>query len=211
MTGAVYYYDYRDYQDHVETWETSSGDFDLPVGIEPPAGRGPVEMTDNIPKAHNAGFEIDGVMLLTDNLSIGGTYSYTESVYDTAYSVFNEMIRVTRARFLAVTLIKTPAWQRMPQRDLYCLQVNGVQLSGIPKHKATGWASYQWVLDSGTLTWYGSVAYTGEYFTNTFARPWDEVPERHRVDTRLSFDSADQRWGVCVRGQRIGRYVLALV
>ena len=77
---------------------------------------------------------------------------------------------------------------------LYCLKVDGVQLAGIPKHKLTGWASYQWVLDQGTLTAYGSWAYTGEYFTSTFARPWDEVPERHRLDARLSFDSADQRW-----------------
>ena len=43
-------------------------------------------MTDNIPKAHNAGFEIDGVMLLTDNLSIGGNYA-TESVYDSLFRV----------------------------------------------------------------------------------------------------------------------------
>ena len=41
--------------------------FDLPAGIEAPAGRGPVSMTDNIPKAHNAGFEIDGVLLVTDS------------------------------------------------------------------------------------------------------------------------------------------------
>ena len=198
VTGAVYYYDYRDYQDHVETWETSSGDFDLPVGIEPPAGRGPVEMTDNIPKAHNAGFEIDGVMLLTDNLSIGGNYSYTESVYDTAYSVFNENDPRYPREIFGGDLNQDPCLATDATKDLYCLQVNGVQLSGIPKHKATGWASYQWVLDSGTLTWYGSVAYTGEYFTNTFARPWDEVPERHRVDTRLSFDSADQRWSASV-------------
>ena len=90
LTGALYYYDYRDYQDHVETWETSSGDFDLPAGIEAPAGRGPVSMTDNIPKAHNAGFEIDGVLLVTDSLTVGGNYSYTESVYDVSYPVFNE-------------------------------------------------------------------------------------------------------------------------
>ena len=61
-------------------------------------------------------------------------------------------------------------------KDLCCLQVNGVQLSGIPKHKATGWASYQWVMDAGT-TWYGSGRIPVS--TTTFARPWDEVPERH--------------------------------
>jgi outer membrane receptor protein involved in Fe transport len=69
-----------------------------------------------------------------------------------------------------------------------------MQLSGIPKHKATVWGSYEWYLSAGTLTAYASVAYTGEYFTSAFARPWDEVPERHRTDMRLSFLSADRRW-----------------
>jgi outer membrane receptor protein involved in Fe transport len=194
LTGALYYYDYEDYQDHVETWETSSGDFDLPAGIEAPAGRGPVSMTDNIPKAHNAGFEIDGVLLVTDSLTVGGNYSYTESVYDVSYPVFNENDPRYPREIFGGDLNMDPCLATDATKDLYCLQVNGVQLSGIPKHKATGWASYQWVMDAGTLTWYGSVAYTGDYFTNTFARPWDEVPERHRIDTRLSFDSADQRW-----------------
>jgi outer membrane receptor protein involved in Fe transport len=198
VTGALYYYDYRDYQDHVETWETTSGDFDLPVGIEAPAGRGPVEMTDNIPKAHNAGFEVDGVLLVTDSLTVGGNYSYTESVYDTAYSVFNENDPRYPREIFGGDLTQDPCLATDATKDLYCLQVDGVQLAGIPKHKATGWASYQWVMDAGTLTWYGSVAYTGEYFTNTFSRPWDEVPERHRIDTRLSFDSADQRWSTSV-------------
>ena len=198
VTGALYYYDYRDYQDHVETWETTSGDFDLPVGIEAPAGRGPVEMTDNIPKAHNAGFEVDGVLLVTDSLTVGGNYSYTESVYDTAYSVFNENDPRYPREIFGGDLTQDPCLATDSTKDLYCLQVDGVQLAGIPKHKATGWASYQWVMDAGTLTWYGSVAYTGEYFTNTFSRPWDEVPERYRLDTRLSFDSADQRWSTSV-------------
>ena len=55
-----------------------------------PPGRGPVEVTDNIPKAHNSGFEIDAVVLATDALTIGGNFSYTESVYDVEYTIFNE-------------------------------------------------------------------------------------------------------------------------
>ena len=93
LTGALYYYDYEDYQDHVETWETSSGDFDLPAGIEAPAGRGPVSMTDNIPKAHNAGFEIDGVLLVTDSLTVGGNYSYNGPTFN-SYDLNRSRTRV---------------------------------------------------------------------------------------------------------------------
>lgn len=199
LTGAVYYYDYKDYQDHVERWESDGGaDFDLPAGISPPPGRGPVEQTDNIPKAHNAGVEFDGVVLLTDNLTVGGNYSYTESVYDVAYSVFNENDPRWPREIFGGDLNQDPCTLTGTMKELYCLEIDGVQLSGIPKHKFTGWASYRWDLPMGSLTWYGSVAYTGEYFTSTFARPWDEVPERHRVDTRLSFDAADQTWSASV-------------
>ena len=195
VTGAVYYYDYRDYQDHVERWESESADFALPPGIDSaPPGRGPVEVTDNIPKAHNAGFEVDGVVLLTDSLTVGGNYSYTESVYDVEYTIFNEDDPRYPRSVMGGDVTADPCTLEADLAALYCLKVDGVQLAGIPKHKFTGWTSYQWVLDQGTLTAYGSWAYTGDYFTSTFARPWDEVPERHRLDARLSFDSADQTW-----------------
>ena len=204
ITGAVYYYDYRDYQDHVERWESESADFALPPGIDSaPAGRGPVEVTDNIPKAHNSGFEIDGVLLATDSWTIGGNFSYTESVYDVAYSIFNEDDPRYPRSVMGGDLNADPCTLEADLAALYCLEVDGVQLSGIPKEKFTGWTSYQWVLDQGTLTAYGSWAYTGEYFTSTFARPWDEVPERHRFDARLSFDSADQKWNASIFADNI--------
>ena len=151
VTGAVYYYDYRDYQDHVERWESESADFQLPPGIEDaPAGRGPVSITDNIPKAHNSGFEIDGVVLLTDSLTIGGNYSYTESVYDVEYTIFNEDDPRYPRSVMGGDLNADPCTLEPDLVALYCLKVDGVQLSGIPKHKFTGWTSYQWVLDQGT-------------------------------------------------------------
>ena len=204
ITGAIYYYDYRDYQDHVERWESESADFALPPGIDSaPAGRGPVEITDNIPKAHNSGFEIDGVLLATDSWTIGGNFSYTESVYDVAYTIFNEDDPRYPRSVMGGDLNADPCTLEADLAALYCLEVDGVQLSGIPKEKFTGWTSYQWVLDQGTLTAYGSWAYTGEYFTSTFARPWDEVPERHRFDARLSFDSADQKWNASIFADNI--------
>ena len=81
-------------------------------------------------------------------------------------------------------------------RALYCLELDGADLTGIPKHKATVWAAYTWNRPNGSWTWYNSLAYTGDYATSPFHRPWDLVPERERWDTRLTFREASGRWSV---------------
>ena len=57
VSGGVYFYDYKNYQDQVETWESESGDFALPSDVPPPAGRGAVDVVTNIPKSQNVGAE----------------------------------------------------------------------------------------------------------------------------------------------------------
>ena len=196
LTAALYRYNYENYQDHVERWETENGDFALPDGIDAPAGRGPVEGTTNIPKAHNQGFEFDVLYLLSDAFTVGGNYSYTISEWDTAFTLFNQNDpRYPRDVFSGIEDAGADPCTLEPSiADLYCLQADGIQLSGIPKHKATLWAAYQMSFSAGTLTWYSSMAFTGEYFTSAFARPWDEVPDRMRTDTRLTFLSSDETW-----------------
>jgi outer membrane receptor protein involved in Fe transport len=202
---ALYYYDYTDYQDNVYEWEeqgsfTLPSDVTLPDGSQlgPPAGRGPVEVTVNIPKAVNKGFEIDGLYLLTDNLTVGGNYSYTISEYDSQYTFFNETDpRYPRGVF-GGDLSQNPCKMEGDLKALYCIEIDGYQLQGIPKHKATAWASYNWYFSSGTLTGLGSWSYTGEYDTSPFSTPWDEVPERDRLDLRFTFTEATGRWNASV-------------
>ena len=196
MTASLYYYDYRNYQDHVSRWETTQSNIRLPAGVSPIPGRGPVEQTVNIPKAFNYGFEADATWLATEAFTLGGNFSYTISEYDTPFYIFNQNDPRYPRSILGGDVNQDPCTLTGAVKDLYCIRVKGVQLSGIPKQKATAWSSYRWEFSPGTLTWYASVSYTGAYFTNTFARPWDEVPARHRVDTRLSFDSADDTWGL---------------
>jgi outer membrane receptor protein involved in Fe transport len=201
LNMAVYYYDYTNYQDHVERWETNSSSFSLPnvtlpdgSPLGPPPGRGPVEVTVNIPKAVNKGFELDGIFLATDDLTVGGNYSYTISEYDAPYTFFNEDDPRYPRHVFGGDLSENPCDMTPELKALYCLEIDGYQLQGIPKHKATVWASYNWHLDAGMLTWLGSYSYTGEYDTSPFSRPWDEVPERDRIDMRLTFAEKNDRW-----------------
>ena len=202
---ALYYYDYKNYQDHIVTWESESGSFALPditfigpdgteQGLNPPAGRGPVEVTTNIPSAHNTGFEIDAVYLLTDGLTVGGNMSYTQSQYDARYTFFNQDDPRYPRKILGGDLNQDPCDMDESVRALYCIEVDGLDLTGIPKWKATGWASYKWIMDRGDLTVYGALAYTGEYSTNEFSRPWDWVPERERLDVRATYRASTGKW-----------------
>ena len=141
------------------------GDFDLPAGIEPPAGRGLCEMTDNISKARaKCVSEIDGVML-TDNLSIGGT-SYTSRYTTQPIPCSMKMTRVTRARFLAVTLIKTLLGNGY-HKGPYCLQVNGFSC---PAYQSIRQRAPPVGVGSGTLTGTDRLPIPAST-TNTF-RPW---------------------------------------
>lgn len=198
---ALYYYDYKNYQDHVQRWEDSNGSFSLPNLTLPgggtlgaPPGRGPVSVTINIPKAENKGFEIDGMYLLTDNLTVGGNYSYTISRYEAPFTFFNEGDPRYPRNVFGGNLSQNPCNMSPDIKALYCLEIEGYDLTGIPKNKGSLWASYTWYLASGNLTWHASAAYTGAYFTHPFERPWDEVPARSRIDTRVTYREGSGRW-----------------
>ena len=206
---AAYYYDYQNYQDHIERWESESGSFALPditfVGpdgteqsLNPPAGRGPVSITTNIPSAHNNGFEVDAVYLLTDALTVGGNMSYTQSQYDAEYTFFNQDDPRYPRAVLGGDLTQDPCEMPEDIRALYCIQVDGLDLTGIPKWKATGWASYKLNLSGGDITLYGALAFTGEYSTNAFNRPWDWVPQRERLDVRATYRANSGKWQTSV-------------
>ncbi|MFQ5353050.1 MAG: TonB-dependent receptor domain-containing protein, partial [Candidatus Binatia bacterium] len=206
FNAALYYYDYRNYQDSVMHWEETNTNFTLPNITLPdgsklaaPQGRGPVSITVNIPKATNRGFEFDTEYLVTDALSVGANYSYTISEYKSSYSFFNQADpRYPRSVFSGGQLNDDPCTASADIKKLYCLEVNGYEVQGIPKNKLSMWSNYEWNLSMGTLTWTLAYAYTGEYSTNAFDRPWDYVPARNNFDTRVTLREGTNRWIVSV-------------
>jgi outer membrane receptor protein involved in Fe transport len=202
INAALYYYDYDNYQDHVQKWEEEGGDFTLPSitlpgggALQSPGGRGAVDLTTNIAHAINKGFEVDTLYLLTDALTIGGNYSYTISEYDAPFTFFNEDDPRYPRNVFGGDLSENPCNMEPALRDLYCLQIEGYELQGIPKHKLSAWGSYVWyVAPFGSVTAYTAYSYTGEYSTNAFNRPWDFVPERDRLDLRVTFRDQKGKW-----------------
>ncbi len=198
VAASLYTYNYENYQDNLSSWETSSGDFNLPPGVGAPPGRGPVEVTTNIPDVRNYGFEIDMTWLAGDRLTLGGNYGYTISEYRSDFTIFNQDDPRYPRTIMGGDVNEDPCTLPPQVKALYCVEVKGVQLSGIPKHKGVIWATYEWPIDAGTISLNASHAMTGEFFTSTFARPWDEVPASKRTDMRLTYRTPDRRWEASV-------------
>lgn len=194
LNAAIFYYVYDNYQDSIDRWEATSGDFVLPSSVAAPAGRGPVNVTTNIPEATTRGFEMEFTWLLNEHFRLGGNYSYTKSEFGSDFTFFSfDDPRFPRAVF-GGDISADPCTLEAELRALYCVEASGLSLTGVPENKAVLWASYAWRSSAGVLTLFSSTSYTGDYRTGPLDRPWDEVPERYRTDMRVSFESAKENW-----------------
>ncbi|NOX51832.1 MAG: TonB-dependent receptor [Gammaproteobacteria bacterium] len=175
LFATLYRYDYENYQDELNVFD-------------PVRNRG-VQVVENAPEAENFGFEVEVVWLATEDLTIGGNYSFTDTQYSADYLVVEfDDPNVPQAAFGGLS---DPA-----NASLYINNVKGNALKRIPEHKGTLWGMYQWQLEWGTINFVTSVQYTGEYLASGLDRTFDEVPKRTRVDMSIRWSSADERWSV---------------
>ena len=91
-------------------------------------------------------------------------------------------------------ILRTPCNAEPALKALYCSEVNGMSFKEFRKRSSPFGAITFWPMDTGMLTWYVAWAYTGEYSTHPFNRPWDFVPERDRLDTRLTYEEETGQW-----------------
>ncbi len=161
---AIYTYQYENYQDQVDVYDSVQG-----ISRDIPVNTG---------DSSNSGFEIEGTWLATDSLTINANYSYTTTEYkDDVILLEDENVLAPRPLFGATSF-----------------NINGNSLKGIPEHKFTTWATYEWILaNDSTLSLAGAYSFTGEYNTDSIERDFDKMPERHRVDLSLNWRSADNK------------------
>ena len=164
LFAAIYTYQYDDYQDQVDVYDPVQG-----TSRDIPVNTG---------ETSNSGFEVEGTWLATDSLTLNANYSYTETEYKDD-----------------ITLLEDE--NHLAPRPLFggtSFNINGNSLKGIPDHKFTAWAVYEWTLPSAaTVSLNGAYSYTGEYNNDSIERDYDKMPERHRVDMSLIWRSADMK------------------
>lgn len=183
LNAAAYLYDYKSI--HTATQEA------CPVS-EPPGGFqsacSVAEATASVqaaPGAEVKGFEVEGMWLVNDALTLGGNFSYTSSEYTDSFVV------VDGADPTVPSSIYDATNEADRGRD-----IKGNQLLQVPKTKASAWATYRFVLDSGTVDLLANYSYIDEVYYSAFESALDRAPSYDRLDLRATWTSASGVWNV---------------
>jgi outer membrane receptor protein involved in Fe transport len=173
LNMSLYTYDYENYQDEVNVYDPARGST---VGI-----------VQNADKAVNSGFEVEALWLPTDNLTLGGNFSYTKTKYDSDY-----FIAVNDDPDHPASLFGNGT----TNPELFTLNAKGDQLKRIPEDKYTLWGSYDWPTNVGNFQFRTSYSYTGEFYDAGFESEKDLIPDRFRVDASIMWRSLNDKLSV---------------
>lgn len=178
LNASGYYYDYDNVHLQFDTFSFT----------------GVSTTVQNAPSARTIGFELEGLWLVTDDLTAGLNYSFTDAEYD------EELVEPTTGTRGVVdgNNALTPAGVfTVAERNLL---LDGQPLPRVPRHKFTAWGEYVHSLgDRGRLTYLTSLAWTDEFPAGgrpTTANPLSLAPSFLRWDVRVSWTAASEQWSV---------------
>ena len=173
LNGSFYYYDYES----IHTVATE---------VTPPlvAGGAPGTTTSVLPApgAEIFGIEAEAMWLATDNLTLGGNFSYTPSEY-------------TEDLFLQDPAeVNTPV-SIFPDANALTQNINGNQVVQVPELKYTAWGSYAFPLGNGSrLELLGVYNWIDEVYYSPFESTGERAKAYDRLDLRATWTSPDSHW-----------------
>ncbi|MBX3706698.1 MAG: TonB-dependent receptor [Pseudomonadales bacterium] len=176
LNAAIYQYDYKGYQDRID--------------ILDPVRQSAIDIVTNADEAVNRGLEVEALWYPTDELSLGGNYSYTDAFYDVDFFLID-----TGNPEYPISVFG-PVAPGNPNNAFLTRNVKGDALKGIPKHKATVWGVYDWLTDIGKFSFRTSFSYTGDYAQRGINTRWDKLPSRWRSDMSATWIDRNDRWNV---------------
>jgi len=182
LTAATYFYDY-------ETIHTFTEEACPPGGTIQSAESAcaVVDSTASVqaaPGAEMTGFELEAMWLATDNLTVGGNFSYTDSEFTKSFFVVDGADPTTPGAIYNAN--------NNPDRRI---DVKGNQLPQVPETKSTLYASYLFQLaDAGSLDLSTSWSYIDDVYFGSFAAELDKAPSYQRIDLRGNWKSPEERW-----------------
>ena len=136
------------------------------------------------PGADVTGFEFEVLWLASDNLTIGGNFSYTDSEYSESFFVVDG----ADPRFPGAV------YDSANERDRR-IDVKGNRLLQVPESKANAYLTYRFPLgDSGNLDVLGSWSYIDDVYFSAFETKLDLAPAYERLDLRATWTSPSESW-----------------
>ncbi|MFK7914022.1 MAG: TonB-dependent receptor [Pseudomonadales bacterium] len=175
LNGSFYYYDY-------ESIHTVANEVTPPLVAGGAAGT-----TTSVlpaPGAEIFGAEAELLWLATDNLTVGGNFSYTPSEY-------------TEDLFIQDPgEIETPT-SLFPSVNALTQNINGNQILQVPELKYTTWAAYRIPLPGGSnVEVFGVYNWIDEVYYSPFEDEGERSEAYDRLDLRATWTSADTNWVV---------------
>ena len=144
----------------------------------------------NGPDVETHGAEVDIMWLATDNLTIGGTFSYTNAEYVDELPALKSIVDTNNPY----------APRGIFSSEELKVSVDGEPLPRIPEIKWTFWAEYRQPLgDNGSVSFLTSVNYTDEFAAASTPKPEGPLttaPDYMRWDARVSWENAAGNWNV---------------
>jgi len=173
INGSFYYYDY----DTIHTVAT-----EVTPPLAPGGAPGTTTSVLEAPGAEIFGIEAEILWLATDQLTVGGNFSYTPSEY-------------TADLFIQDPADLNTPESLFPDANALTQNINGNQLLQVPELKYTTWASYRFPLNGGSsLEVFGVYNWIDEVFYSPFEAESEKADSYDRLDLRATWTSADSRW-----------------
>jgi len=132
------------------------------------------------PGAEIYGLEGELLWLATDNLTLGGNFSYTPSEYT------KDLFTKDTAGFDKPDSLFPGANQQV--------NIKGNQLLQVPEVKYTGYATYRIPVESGNIDLFGVYSWTDEVYYSPFQTEAEKTQAYGRTDVRASWTSNDGAW-----------------
>ena len=137
------------------------------------------------PGAEIKGIEAELLWLATDNLTLGGNFSYTPSEY-TKDLFIKDTAGIDRPTSLFPAGVNDATSQEV--------NINGNQLLQVPEVKYTGYATYRIPVESGNIDLFGVYSWTDEVYYSPFQNEAEKTQAYGRTDVRASWTSTDGAW-----------------
>ncbi len=164
LNSSIYYYDY-------ETIHT--------VATEITTLGGTSTSVLEAPGAEIYGAETEILWLATDNMTLGGNFSYTPSEY-------------TEDLFIKDTSGSGTPLSLYPDQESNVKNINGNKVLQVPEMKATAWASYLIQLDGGSsLELFGVYTWIDDVYYSPFESESEKAPSYGRTDVRATWTSSE--------------------
>lgn len=184
VNASVYYYDYEDVHQAFSGFSNNLGAV--------------VDNVEAVPSAEIFGFEADVFWLATDNLTLGGNFSYTDAEYTS--ELLGQVDTNNDGVADTTTSVVTDAFNSAVPDSIFgdnpidrAVSIDGNQMLLIPEIKWTLFGMYNIPLGNrGNVELRSSLAYTDEVFFSIENNPVDKSEEYYRWDARVSWTSAEE-------------------